>query len=1057
MQSLSMQARSPRPRYAQSGSSKAPSKKFLRLCLLPLLVSTLCFAEQPDRIAGAIEHTPSVVLTKSVHFKAKPQNDRGAVDPSLKLSYITLLMGPAPAQQKLLDQFLIDVQNPKSPSYHKFLTVQQYADKYGLSQNDLNKITAWLTSQGFEIVRTGGGRNLVIFSGTAAQVHSAFGVEIHKYSVDGETHIANSSPIMVPAALGGMVRSVMGLHDFHGLPTYRRRGQFASKARRQYYDANYLWPNFLAPGDVATIYDIQTLYDASPAIDGTGQKLAIAGETDLLLADINDFRNGFSLNPIPTGSGGCTTNASTGIIIAPCDTTYFKYVLLGTDPGSVSVYDIGEADLDVEWSGAVARGAQIVYVNGQTANGVFDALTDAIDPGTSQNPLPPLAPVVSISYGEGCEAQATLDLESTFQEGNTMGVTILNSSGDVGSASCDYNPQNDTPPYDPAVGGLGVSYPASSPEVTAVGGTEIPIGDDPNPAAPPYWGGSGPNGDTALEYIPEIAWNDDVVFGTFCDENIGNSHYASLCDPSPGVEVTNAQTFQQDYWISSSGGGASNCWYETPEDICQGAGAGPTTGGGFAQPSYQSGLSVSGAPSGVRWVPDISFMASPNFPGYIFCTPINPPSDNTSTCSDGIFNAVDVNESLVGGTSVSSPLFAGIVTLLNQYLGASSGSGNINTKLYSLAAAPSNTVFHHAISGTNNVYCTAGTPSGQPTNVQCPSTGVMGYSASASDATTGYNLVTGLGSVDVDQLFTAWSNSLVAADFTLTSGTLTPTSVPAGQAATATLTITPVNGSTQSITFTSSSCSGQPAGATCSFSPATITLDGTDAQTVQLTVTTTANMALPASASSITVTATSSGTGSTSHTASVSLNVTTTNQTFTITPNAQTYVVAVGGTASVVLAVAGTGSPLNFVSNSQTALAITYTCTGLPSETNCNPVSNQPTTSSSPTVSIVTQGATAQLQHSRGNRMFYALLLPGFFGVVLLAGPRRRGIRLLSLIVVLGFSTMWLGSCGGGSSGNSQSNPGTPTGTYTVTINATTGGSNPLTASTTVMLTVNPQ
>src|SRR5208282_5733400 len=111
---------------------------------------------------------------------------------------------------------------------------------------------------------------------------------------------------------------------------------------------------------------------------------------------------------------------------------------------------------------------------------------------------------------------------------------------------------------------------------------------------------------------------------------------------------------QTDIWINSSGGGASNCAYVNGSGICLGAGAGPTTGGGFAQPSYQQTLSVPGAPAGVRYVPDVSLFASPSFPGYVFCTPLNPPT-NGSSCASGIFTAVDTYFSIVGGTSVSSP------------------------------------------------------------------------------------------------------------------------------------------------------------------------------------------------------------------------------------------------------------------------------------------------------------------------------------------------------------------------------------------------------------------
>jgi hypothetical protein len=140
------------------------------------------------------------------------------------------------------------------------------------------------------------------------------------------------------------------------------------------------------------------------------------------------------------------------------------------------------------------------------------------------------------------------------------------------------------------------------------------------------------------------------------------------------------------------------------------------------------------------------------------------------------------------------------------------------------------------------------------------------------------------------------------------------------------------------------------------------------------------------------------------------------------------------------------------MSNPTTALPLTYTCTGVPSlpasEIACNvsPGNGQPTNAAAVTVSLVTTAKTAQLTPLRGTRIFYALLLPGLFGVVFVAGSRGRGARLLGLIVVLGVSTMWLGACGGSSS-SIQKNPGTPPGAYMVTISATTGGPNPLMAS----------
>jgi hypothetical protein len=224
-------------------------------------------------------------------------------------------------------------------------------------------------------------------------------------------------------------------------------------------------------------------------------------------------------------------------------------------------------------------------------------------------------------------------------------------------------------------------------------------------------------------------------------------------------------------------------------------------------------------------------------------------------------------------------------------------------------------------------------------------------------------------------------------------------------------------------------------------------------------------MALPTGAQTITVTGTPSGNGTTSHTANVSLTINATQESFTIAPtNGATFPVSAGGAASVNLAVSnGTNGIPSFINNSTspatTALPLTYTCTqsSLPSEASCafSPSGGNSVSATTVTLSISTAAPTGQLRPplGRGSNIFYALLLPGLFGIVFAAGSRTRTARLLSLIVVLGFSTLWLGACGG-SSNSSQKNPGTPAGTYSVIVNATTGGALPLTSQFTVTLTV---
>src|SRR5437588_3376769 len=109
---------------------------FLAITICTLIFSIVSFAQAPDRILARIDSNHGIGLAKSLHPKAKPQYDRGAVDPSQRLSYITLLLSPSANQQRALNQLLSQQQDPKSPNYHNWLTPQQYADRFGLSQND---------------------------------------------------------------------------------------------------------------------------------------------------------------------------------------------------------------------------------------------------------------------------------------------------------------------------------------------------------------------------------------------------------------------------------------------------------------------------------------------------------------------------------------------------------------------------------------------------------------------------------------------------------------------------------------------------------------------------------------------------------------------------------------------------------------------------------------------------------------------------------------------------------------------------------------------------------
>lgn len=980
------------------------------------LLSSLSFSATPDRITGAIDSSKAIAMEKGLHPKAQSKYDQGPVEPSFPLSSITLFMSPSASQQSALNKLLAQQQDPKSPNYHKWLTPQQYGERFGLSQNDLNKVVSWLKSEGFVIQSVAAGRNVIVVSGTAGQAQSAFKAEIHRYNVEGQQHFANSTPIMIPAALQGILTGMIGVNDFRPHTANRFRLGSGPIARPNFYDGNLVFANHLGPADFATIYNIPS------GLTGSNQKIAIMGETDLLLADLTDFRSNFGLPTIT-----CSTNG-TGVITA-CTDAHFKYVLTGgTDPGkpdSVQQGDIGEADLDVEWSAGVAPGAQIVYVNSPSpsGNGVFDSLTYAI-----QNVSTTGAYIISMSYGL-CEQQSP-KFETLLQQGAGEGITIVASAGDSGAADCDNLPPGGISapvPYSPADQGLAVDYPGSSAYVISAGGTSISLANDSYPNPSSFWNRSnGTDFESAAGYIPELAWNDDETLLSYCENPYPTDTFCKQGNPpvSGWVDLTQSknqtvQAVQSDIWINAGGGGASNCFIES----------GTTCTGGLTQPSWQTSLSVPNLPAaaaGVRWVPDVSFLASPDFPGYIWCTPVNPDAstpDYTSSCASGITSAVE-NGSVVGGTSASAPVFAGIVALLNQSLSKTTGLGDIHTTLYGLAAKPSNQVFHQPTGGDNIVYCKPNTPSGQPSNIVCPSTGSFGYTVANADPTTGYNLVAGLGSVNVANLVSAWTAA--TAQFTLSSTAASPATFMAGNSTTSTITVTPVSGSGFSGTVTFS-CPGTT-GITCSGNAVT---GGSGSSTVTIAVA--VNVA--AGAYNVNVTGTS---GAASSSTTVSINVTATNESFTLAATANPYAVNQGGTVTVTINVTpsnGFNSPLTF---SCTDPASESTCTGPNGPTNTFPVSFM----------ITTTAATARLQKPfERSRLFYAVLLPGLMGIVLTFGSRKRslrGLRMLGLMLVLGVSTIWLGSCGN-SNNSSSSNPGTPKQTYTFSVSATTGGSGAIT------------
>ncbi|WP_348269072.1 protease pro-enzyme activation domain-containing protein [Edaphobacter paludis] len=459
--------------------------------ILPVLglvfaLSPLGQAASPNRIAAVAAESRAAV-PHTVSPRVKNAADLGSAPSDRVLDSLTLRFNMTAAQQATLTQLLNDQQNPSSPRYHQWLTPEQFGAQFGLSSADLAKVSSWLTSQGFTITGVARSSTFITFTGTVDQAQKAFHTTIHNLNLNGEQHFANTTDAVLPASIAGVVSTITGLNNFRlksrAVPRVVKTDVLDPK-----YTSSVSGGHFIAPGDFYTIYDSKALI--SSGIDGTGvgagtgggYSIAVMGQVDLSLADVAAFR----------AASGLPANV-------PTVKTY------GPDPGAATTStstpntgDLAEAQLDVEWSGASAPSAKIVYVNSK------DVINTSMPAAIDNN----LAPIISISYGN-CEAAAGIsDMDSfnqLFQQANAEGITIVGPAGDSGATDCDSNTAI-------ATQGLGVDFPGSSPFVTSAGGTMF--NDGSSTGATTYWSATnGANSSSAVSYIPETAWNETSASG----------------------------------------------------------------------------------------------------------------------------------------------------------------------------------------------------------------------------------------------------------------------------------------------------------------------------------------------------------------------------------------------------------------------------------------------------------------------------------------------------------------------------------------------------------------
>lgn len=739
------------------------------------------------RIVQRVDENDLVTLTGNTHPMARAQNDRGRVSADLPLDGLVLVLKRSPEQQAEFDRFTESLSDKDSPNYHQWLEPEEVGERYGPALSDIGVIEGWLRGHGLTVGEVSKDRMAIHFSGTATQVEEAFHTEIHNLDVKGAQHFANMSDPKIPSALTPVVMGPKALHNFIPHPLHKLGGKVKFNREKSGWErvaeeparngkAATPKPQFGVNDPSAGIledvtpFDFAAIYNVAPAwnnkIDGTGQTIAIAGTSEINTTDLATFRSTFGLPVIPSFS----QVVANGINPGECGLTPTTYCTLD---------DQIENSLDVEWSGAVAKGAGIVLVvSGQNSSGSIDTVYASADYVITHK----TASILNVSYGlcelfEGTTGNASYF--NLWQTASSEGIAVFVATGDSGSAGCD-GAVDSGPPY-VAEYGLSVSGVASTPYDTAVGGTDFNWGS----TAAPYWGSSN-NGTTkanALGYVPEVLWNNSCVNPLVLKSLQNDADSIGYNTPSDAEEACNfiVDYYQQsgdsslNFFLDTVGGsgGKSTCTTSDGQTVA-------SCKGGYGKPSWQA--DVTGIPSdGHRDLPDVSFFASNGFLGsaYLICV------SASGACAYS--DTAEPSAQEVGGTSVSSPAMAGVMALINQKAGAP--QGNPNAELYKLASAESysgcsaesvkstSSCYFNDIDTTNNAQpCDWGLIQGKSPNCQVINSyegeddfvGTLeGYAA-----TRGFDLATGLGSLNVANVVNAWPISTVPV-VSLSPGTFT--------------------------------------------------------------------------------------------------------------------------------------------------------------------------------------------------------------------------------------------------------------------------------------------
>lgn len=729
----------------------------------PALVG-LGAAEAP-RVVQAIDNNVIAPLGSTHVALLDHATPAGRVDDAMPMNHMQLILRPSAARSAALAALISAQHDPASPKFHQWLTPEQFGASFGVADADIAAVTSWLIAQGFTVHGVYPNKLQIDFSGTAGLVQRAFHTQEKRFVVDNIAHVANTGDISVPAALRDVVTGVAGLNDFRPQPlhTAPRWGQYdrgthrftiarsaaeAKKPIAPMIPINSSVRGFV-PYDMQTMYNARSLYDSG--LTGTGITIAVVEDRGMVPGDWDNFVSQFNLG----GYGGTFTQFPPQLTPSTGNCT---------DPGGYDEYSESlETVVDAQYATAMAPGANIWVAACSGANasnffgGVFTAASNLInntDPSGRPN-------IISVSYGYGeryTDTSSKTAIDLMWAQADAEGISVFVATGDSGS-----NPSFNG--Y--IINGMGVDANslATSPNDTAVGGTDT--ADVLDGTTDTYFS-SAPNADygTAKSYVPEITWNASCG-NTAAAARLGNVSALDFCK--------NALLSDPDGYSATSESGSGG-----PSFV-------------DSKPAWQS--SVHGAAKDrSRDVPDVSLFAGSygNHSWVIICN-INAP------CAPGFPGYV----ALIGGTSLSSPMFAGIQALIDQGMakaGLSANQGNAAPTLYQLAAKEYGTagskapatlaacnadngitgtgacVFHNITRGGNSTQCVQFADFAETTpdcyfyatiqdfgglgsakiGLTATSTSKYNDQTAAYLARPGWSFANGLGSVDAANLFAAW-------------------------------------------------------------------------------------------------------------------------------------------------------------------------------------------------------------------------------------------------------------------------------------------------------------